>query len=160
MIDRFIDLFRRRRLHENAVDRRVAIQLLDSREEIVLGRLGGQFEFYRMQPEFAAHLVLRSDIGARSGIVADQNDRESGGNTFDFSVCNFAAQLGIDFFRNRAAVDQLGRCPRQASSSGAQASSHMSIGEARRRTFGGCRWQRRSERARFAVATLGRLSGR
>ncbi len=83
----------------------ISIQLLDSREQIVLCRICGQLEFHRMQPELPAHLVFRSNVGARSGIIADQNDRESGRRPACLQRCDFATQLGVDLFRHRAAVD-------------------------------------------------------
>ena len=46
---------------------------------IGLGRLGGQFELHRMQPELAAHLVFRAHVGPRSGIIADEDDGEARG---------------------------------------------------------------------------------
>ena len=69
--DPFIDLFGRRSLDENAMDCGISVQLLDPPEQIVLCRICGQLKFHRMQPELPARFVLRSNVGARSGIVAD-----------------------------------------------------------------------------------------
>ena len=87
----------------------IAIQLFDSREQFGLCRIRGQLELHRMQPELAAHLVLRANVGARGGIVADQNDGESGRDSLRLERRDFAAQFGINFFRRDPAVDQLHR---------------------------------------------------
>lgn len=74
---RLIDVLRRWRLNENAVDRPIAIQLFDPREQFGLGGLGRQFQLHRMQPEIAAHLVFRAHIRARSRIIAHQHHGEA-----------------------------------------------------------------------------------
>ena len=59
----FINLFRRRRLDQNAVDLRIAIQFFDSRQQFALGGRSRKLELDRMQSKLAAHLVLRTDVG-------------------------------------------------------------------------------------------------
>ena len=83
----------------------ISIQLLDSPEQIVLCRICGQLKFHRVQLELPAHLVFRSNVGARSGIVANQNDRESRRRPACLQQSDFATQLGVDLFSHRAAVD-------------------------------------------------------
>ena len=87
------------------MDRGISIQVCDSLEQIVLRRICGQLEFYRVQAELPAHLVFRSNVGARSGIVADQNDRESGRRPACLQQSDLATQLGVDIFSHRAAVN-------------------------------------------------------
>src|SRR4030095_10433853 len=84
----------------------ISVQLLDPPEEIVLCRTCGQLKLHRMQLELPAHLVLRSNVGARSGVVADQNDRESRRRPACLQQSDFAPQLCVDLFSHRAAVDQ------------------------------------------------------
>ncbi len=103
---RFIDLLRRRRLDEDAVNRRIAIQFLDAREEIGLRGVGRQFQLHRMQSQLAAHFVLRPDVSARSRIIAHQHDRESGRDPACLQRFNFAAQFRVNFFGYCTTVDQ------------------------------------------------------
>ena len=70
---RFVDLRRWRRLNQNAMNFLIAIQLINPREQLFLRRGSGQFQFHRMQAEFAAHFVFCPDVGARGGIIANQN---------------------------------------------------------------------------------------
>ena len=78
----FIDVLRRRRLNQNAVNARVAIEFFDSPEKLSLcGRLW-QLQLKRVQSQLAAHLVFRTHIGARSRIVADENDGKARRNAF------------------------------------------------------------------------------
>ena len=60
-----------------------------------------------MQSKFAAHFVLAAHIGARSRIIADENDRQAGRDTALLQFRDFAPQFRVNFFRNRAAVDQI-----------------------------------------------------
>ena len=89
------------------MDRRIAIQFLDAREQIGLGRVGRQLELHRMQPEFPAHLVLRAHVGARSRIIADQNDRESGRDCPRFQRSRFRRAVRRKLFPHCSAVDQM-----------------------------------------------------
>ena len=91
------------------MDRRIAIQFRDARNEIGLGRFRRELELDRMQPEFAAHLVLRTHISARGGIVADQDDRKPRRDPLRLERGDFAAQFQVNFFRHHAAVDQFHR---------------------------------------------------
>ena len=69
----FIDLWRRRRLHEDAVNRGIAIQFVNAREQFILCRRRRQFEFHGMQAELAAHFIFRAHVSARCRIIAHQN---------------------------------------------------------------------------------------
>ena len=105
---RFIDLLRRRRLNENAVNRRIAIQFFHAREQFSLRRLCRQLELHRMQPEIAAHLVLRAHIGARGRIVADQDDGEARRHSALFQFRDFAAQIARKLFRQLRGLRSVG----------------------------------------------------
>jgi hypothetical protein len=71
-----IDVRRRRRLHEDAVDSGIGIELLHDSDEFGLRGGGREFVFHRMHAEFGAHLVLRPHIGARGGIVTHEHHRQ------------------------------------------------------------------------------------
>jgi len=71
------DSLGQRQLHENSVDRVVAIQLFDDQENILLGGRCGQVAFDRLHTHLAAGALLALDVGSARGIVADQNHREA-----------------------------------------------------------------------------------
>ena len=79
---RFVDLFRRRRLNQHAVDFRIAIQFFDAREQFGLSCRIRQLEFHGMQSELAAHFIFRANVGARRRIIADENNRKSRSDAF------------------------------------------------------------------------------
>ena len=91
----FVDVRRRRRLHEDAVNRGIAIQLRDARKQFLLRRRRRQFQLHRMQAELAAHLVFRPHISARGGIIADENDRQPWRDAALFQRRNFAPQFSV-----------------------------------------------------------------
>ena len=74
---RLVNVFGKRRLHEDAVDERVVIKIADERDNLGLARVGRKFVLYRVQAQFRGLLVLRPHIGARSRIVADEDNRQT-----------------------------------------------------------------------------------
>ena len=106
---RFVDVLGRRRLHEDAVDRRVVVEPGDHVEQLGLGRLGGQFELDRVHPDLLAHAVLRADVGTRRWVVADEHHRQARGMATGLEGFDLRAALGQHGFRDGRAVNDAGR---------------------------------------------------
>src|SRR5438132_4086586 len=60
-----------------------------------------------MQTELAAHFVLRSNVRARSGIIAYENNRKTRRDAVGFQLRDLRPAIDINFVRNRAAIDQI-----------------------------------------------------
>ena len=76
---RLVHVLRQRKLHEDAVDRVVGVQLGDEVEDLALGRIRRETVVARLDPGLVRRLVLRADVDVRRGIVADENRREAHG---------------------------------------------------------------------------------
>src|SRR5437868_10146624 len=103
----FVDVFRWWRLDKDSVDRRIAVQFFDTSEQCILSCVRRQLKLLGTKSEIAAHFVFRPHVGARRWIVADEYNRESGRPAAFFERRNFSAELGVNFFGNRAAFDEL-----------------------------------------------------
>ncbi len=100
-----VDVLRRRRLHEDAVDRRVRVQRPDDGEQFVLRRRRRHVAFYRMHPEVQRRLFLALHVSMRSRIIAHHDHCETGCNSArlqfrDRSACLFVDSLGDCFSIN------------------------------------------------------------
>src|SRR6266852_9940754 len=85
----------------------VAIQLFDPRKQFRLRRHCRELELHGMQTELAAHFIFRANVGARRRIIAHENDGKARCNSFRFYFRDLAAKIDVNFFGNRAAVDQV-----------------------------------------------------
>ena len=109
-----VDMLRKRQLHENAVAGGVAVELLDQRQHIGLGRFGGKPVLPRVHADFDGLLRLVGDIDSGGRILAHQHHREAGGEAvlcleFGHGLCNAAAQgfgigLAVDEFRHGQSI--------------------------------------------------------
>ena len=71
-----INVLRRRRLHEDAVDRGVVVQGAHDIEELRLRGVVRQRVLHAVHPEFRGGLFLAAHIRVRRRIVADHDNRE------------------------------------------------------------------------------------
>src|SRR5256885_6581122 len=60
-----------------------------------------------MKAKIAAHFVLRADVGARGGIVADQDHRERRHAAAVLQLGNFRPQFRVNLFGDGPAFDEL-----------------------------------------------------
>ena len=103
-----------RQLHQNAMHRRVVVQLVDQRQQIGLGRRGVQLVLIGVHADFDGLLALVADVYLARRVLADQNHGEAGG---DAVIGLQRRDLRRDFLANRSgegfAVDDLGGhvCP-------------------------------------------------
>jgi hypothetical protein len=111
-IDRFedafgIDLRRKRKLDENAVDIVVVVEIGDELKNVVSGSVGGR----RMKPVGHAELFARSDfafdVDVRRGILTDENGGETGTNTLGVKAGNVLFELGKNFIADFQTVERL-----------------------------------------------------
>ena len=73
-----VDLLRQRQLHQDAVHRRIGVELFDQRHQLGLADAVRQPMIERLHAGFVGRLGLAADIGLARRIVAGQNDREPG----------------------------------------------------------------------------------
>src|SRR5438876_3302297 len=101
-----VDVLRWRRLHQNAMNARIAIELFNARKQLRLCGRSRKLQFHRVQSQLAAHLVFRTYIGARSRIVSNENDGKARRNAFFLQFRNLASKIDIHFLRDCASIDQ------------------------------------------------------
>src|SRR5690606_34727443 len=73
-----IDVVRQRQLHQDAVDLRIAVQLLDEPEQLRLGDARRQVPGKGAHAHLGAGTSLVAYVGVRGGIVAHEQHREPG----------------------------------------------------------------------------------
>jgi hypothetical protein len=66
-----------RQLHQDAVDARVGVQLIDQRQQLVLGRRFGQAMGVRSHAGANRRFALVAHIELAGGILADDDDRQA-----------------------------------------------------------------------------------
>ena len=77
--DRLVaDVLRHGQLHEDAVDRRIGVEVLHELDERLLRRLGRQADLARVHARLRARLLLGRHVAHARGIVPHENDREPG----------------------------------------------------------------------------------
>ena len=101
-----IDVLGQRHLHENAVHRRVTIQLLDERQQRRLCRIGRQTNRATGHARFARRPLLGAHIGRTGDIVAHEDHRETGHDTTFTQRGHIARHIRPHVGRDRLAVDQ------------------------------------------------------
>ena len=76
----FVDVWRQGQLHQNAVDLRIFVHLLDQRYQGLLSGIRRQTVVIRENADFAAGAFFRGHIGSRGRIVPNQNHTQTGDN--------------------------------------------------------------------------------
>ena len=90
-----------RQLDEDPVDRVVGVQLGEQRQELLLGRVRGQADVARVDPDRLRRLLLAADVDVRRRVVADEHGGEADVPELGDLGRHFLAHLG----RQRLAVD-------------------------------------------------------
>ena len=102
----FVQVARQWQLNQDAMHRRVSVQLLDQRQQIGLGRVRVQLVLKRIHAHFYGLLALGPDINLRRGVFAHQHNRQAGGDTvFLFQPRDVARHLFAYCRRKGLAVD-------------------------------------------------------
>ena len=126
-----IDLLRQRQLHQDAMHRRVGVELLHQRHQFGLVDAVRQPMIERLHAGFLRRLGLAADIGLARRIVAGQHDRKPGRNAMlRGETFHLARDPDAKLRRDRLAVDDL--CAH-----GGFSSSHRRSSPAQRRALGG-----------------------
>ena len=73
-----IEVFRQRKLHENAVNGGVGVQFADQLEECGLGGFLRQRVLYGVETALLGHLALGVHVSMAGRIVSDDDNRETG----------------------------------------------------------------------------------
>ena len=111
MQDRLLaDLLRERKLHEDAVDFFIGIQLCDEFEQLCLGGFFGERILIGFEAAFCAVLLLVRYIHAGSGVVADQHDCESGISALCAELFDLCADFRFHICGDFLAVNDLCHC--------------------------------------------------
>ena len=71
-----VHLLRQRQLDEDAGDALVGVQVCDEREQVGLGRLGGELVVERLDPYLLAGLLLAADVESGGLVLADEHRRQ------------------------------------------------------------------------------------
>ena len=82
--ERFVQVLRQRRLHQNAVDLRVCVQLFDKRQKLLLRGVFRQDVFLGVNAGLGAGLAFVTHVDFRRGVFADKHDRHAGLNALLF----------------------------------------------------------------------------
>ena len=124
---RLVDVRGQRQLDEDAVPRRVGVEIADEPQQFVLGDIGRQVERLGPHPDRGCVARLPSHIGHGRRVIADEHDDEAGFDTGRFEAHDIGAHLAANLLRDRIAIDDgcrharsvQSRCPGTAQCSGA-----------------------------------------
>jgi len=90
----FINVGGRRRLDEDAVDRRIVVEAFDDLEEFFLGGFGREGDFFGVDAEVSTGADFRADVDFRGGVFTDEDDGEAWSDAFFFE----GGDLGFGVF--------------------------------------------------------------
>ena len=103
-----IQMIRKRQLHQNAMHRRVIVQLIDQRQKIRFGCVRIQLVLKGIHPDFDGLLPLRADVDLTCRVFANKDHRKA---RRQIVICLEFCHMGRDLFANRGgkslAVDNL-----------------------------------------------------
>ncbi len=102
-----VDLLGERHLHENAVDRGIGVELVHVREQLVLGRGGGQANRQAVHPRLLRGLPLAAHVHRARRVLAHEHDGESRTHAARDERRRVARHFGADVARDGRAVDEL-----------------------------------------------------
>ena len=95
----FVDMFRQRKLNEEAVYFRIFVQFSDRVENFGFRRRFGHYDCFGMHAEFLAFLSFHSHIGTGCGIVSDKYDCKTWGESLGFEILYSVPQFFVDLLR-------------------------------------------------------------
>ena len=102
-----IDVFRHRHLNQNAVYTFICIQFIDQFQQFLFCCLPRQHMGYRLDAYGFTSLLLIAYIYLGSGVIADQNNSQTGFDALRFQCCCFFCRFCLDFCGNQFAINQL-----------------------------------------------------
>src|SRR5262245_34437562 len=102
----FVDVFRKRKLNENAVDRIVFIQFANFLKQLLRRDGAWHRELTALDPKLFASLRLHVYVCGRRRIVADENNGEAGMNTLLFEPFNFRRDFALDVLSDFRSVNK------------------------------------------------------
>jgi len=101
-----VDVRGQRRLHQDAVHRRVGIEPVDQREQRVLRGACRQVEIERTEADLLAGLALVAHVDRRGRVLADQHDGEAGlGQALRLALGDATGDAFEQFLRDAFAVE-------------------------------------------------------
>ena len=102
-----INMFGHRHLNQNAVYTFICIQFIDQLQQFFLCGCLGQHMRNRLNAYGCASLFFIAYIYLGSGVIADQNNSQTGFDALFFQCCCFFCRFCLDFCGNQFAIDQL-----------------------------------------------------
>ncbi len=104
----FVDVIGQRQLHQDAVDRRVRVELVDQRQDVGFGRVGGQVVIARRDAGLFACAALVADINPRGRVFPNEDHGQAGLRISPLGPrIDLPADLPPDVAGDGLAVDQL-----------------------------------------------------
>ena len=103
-----VDLFRQRKLHEDAVDVIAAIQIFDEFQEVFGTAKIGPDDLFREKAERLAGFYFAANVDLGSRMIADENGGESGTKAVGAQSLDFGGDFGLDLACDPSAVEQDG----------------------------------------------------
>ena len=73
-----VDVSGERQLHQDAVDRRVGVELGDEGQQVGLGEVGGARQRLGVEARLGGGARLGADVGLRRRVLADEHDAQRG----------------------------------------------------------------------------------
>ena len=104
-----VDLLRQRKLHQDAVHRRIGVELFDQRQHLALRRVLGKLVIERAHAGFDRLLRLVAHVDGARRILADQHDREARHDAERRDAPHFGRDRGAQLGRDRLSVDDSAR---------------------------------------------------
>src|SRR6185312_7069627 len=101
-----VDVLRQRRLHQDAVDGRIGVELVDQREQFFLRRAARQVVVEGSEADLVAGLALVAHVHRRGGVVAHQHHSEARrGMALRLALGDASANPLQQFLRDAFAVE-------------------------------------------------------
>ena len=129
---RLVQMLRQRELHQDAMHGRVAVELADLADQLILAHFVAVVDAQIADADVRARFPLGLHIRGRVGALADQDHGEAGTQPVGHQPLRGDRALGKDRLRDGLAVDQIGRAARAgASRKEPRAREHRVLGENR-----------------------------
>ena len=107
-----VQMLRQGQLHQNTVDVRVVVQLIDQRKQRCLVGIGGQLVALGKKANLLTGAVLVTHVNPRGGILAHDHHGKAGGvAVFLFEIFRIGSDLPSDIRGDRFSVNQHCHCP-------------------------------------------------
>src|SRR5258705_7850783 len=103
------DLRRQRRLHENAMNAGIGIQLVKEGEQFCFARILWKDSGFRKDAKPGARPLLHPDIDLRGWVFAHSHESKAGLDASRFESADSGTRFSVNLLRYGASIDEIGK---------------------------------------------------